>query len=302
MRETPEQHTLSIDGTDIVVFEWAGQSLGAQQVLLVHATGFHARCWDQVVALLPQDWQIFAVDMRGHGRSANIGPFTWQRFGDDLLQVCAALELADAIGVGHSMGGHCLTHTCGHDQSFFRQLILVDPVIMDPQLYQSSSRHQYTDVSEHPVARRRSHFEDAQAMHARYADRSPYSLWNPLVYKDYCDFGVVPNSSGEGMELACPPEVEASIYMGNFDANLYALIPNIETPVVVLRAKPRDPESVEMDFTASPTWPELARQFPHGQDVYLPELTHFIPMQDPQLVADFIVAAVDVQREQLGAE
>ena len=57
-----------------------------------------------------------------------------------------------------------------------------------------------------------------------------------------------------------------------------------------------------MDFTASPTWPELARQFPHGQDVYLPELTHFIPMQDPGLVADFIVAAVDVQREQLGAE
>jgi hypothetical protein len=34
----------------------------------------------------------------------------------------------------------------------------------------------------------------------------------------------------------------------------------------------------------------------------LPELTHFIPRQDPQLVADFIVAAVDVQREQSGAE
>ena len=90
--------------------------------------------------------------------------------------------------------------------------------------------------------------------------------------------------------------------MGDFDANLYGLIPNIETPVLVLRAKLRDPDSAEMDFTASPTWPELASQFPHGQDVYLPELTHFIPMQDPQLVADFIVAAVDVQREQLGTE
>ena len=35
----------------------------------------------------------------------------------------------------------------------------------------------------------------------------------------------------------------------------------------------------------------LADQFPNGRDVYLPELTHFIPMQDPNLVARFIVDA-----------
>ena len=32
------------------------------------------------------------------------------------------------------------------------------------------------------------------------------------------------------MELACPPEVEASIYMGNFDADLYDLIPQHRYP------------------------------------------------------------------------
>ena len=67
-----------------------------QQVLLVHATGFHARCWDQVGAFAG-GLTVFAVDMRGHGRSANQGPFTWQRFGDDLLQV--RNWLVDAIAV-----------------------------------------------------------------------------------------------------------------------------------------------------------------------------------------------------------
>jgi hypothetical protein len=43
-----------------------------------------------------------------------------------------------------------------------------------------------------------------------------------------------------------------------------------------------------MDFSKSPTWPELADQFEHGQDVYLPGLTHFIPMQEPRMVAAFI--------------
>ena len=131
MRELPQQRMLTIDGAELCVFEWQGRKRDSQQVLLVHATGFHARCWDQVVAHLPADWTVFAVDMRGHGRSANQGPFTWQRFGDDLLQVCAQLKLVDAIAVGHSMGGHCLTHTCGHNAHYFRHMVLVDPVIMD---------------------------------------------------------------------------------------------------------------------------------------------------------------------------
>lgn len=302
MQQTPKQHTVNIDGTDLCVFQWGGDEPGCQQVLLVHATGFHARCWDQVVALLPEEWSVFAVDMRGHGRSANQGPYTWQRFGDDIRQLCAALQLADAIAVGHSMGGHCLTHTCGHDSQYFRQMILLDPVIMDPQLYQSSNRHQYDDVADHPVARRRNHFTDADAMHDRYVDRAPYSLWDPAVFRDYCDYGVVPAAEGDGMVLACPPEVEASIYMGNFDSDLYALIPRITTPVVVLRATPRDASSQTMDFSASPTWPQLAQQFANAQDVFLPDLTHFIPMQDPGLVADFIIAAGDSKPADVGSK
>ena len=90
--------------------------------------------------------------------------------------------------------------------------------------------------------------------------------------------------------------------MGNFDADLYSLIQQIDTPVVVLRAKPRDPDSQEMDFSASPTWPELAAQFANAQDVYLPDLTHFIPMQDPGLVVDFIVAAAEEPQLQEAAD
>ena len=84
--------------------------------------GFSCRCWDQVVAKLPPDWQVFAVDMRGHGRSSNSQPFTWEQFGDDLLRVCERLKLKDAIGVGHSMGGHCITHVTGHNAAFLNTL------------------------------------------------------------------------------------------------------------------------------------------------------------------------------------
>ncbi len=286
--QQPKQHQLSFPGVDLCVFEW-GQP-GGQQVLLVHATGFHARCWDQVVAKLPQDWHVYAVDMRGHGRSSNTEPFTWAQYGEDLNRVCEALNLSDAIAVGHSMGGHCVTHVAGLNAQFFKHLVLVDPVIFAPDTYQERDHQQYASAHDHPVARRRGHFDSVEAMLERYGERMPYKIWQREVFEDYCQFGLVPAVSGEGFDLACPGYVEASIYMGNFDADLYQLIPQIRVPAIVLRANPRDPDSTEMDFSASPTWPDLAAQFAHGQDVHLPELTHFIPMQDPQLVADFICA------------
>ena len=32
MRESPKQHTITVDGCDLVVFEWMGQSQETQQV------------------------------------------------------------------------------------------------------------------------------------------------------------------------------------------------------------------------------------------------------------------------------
>jgi pimeloyl-ACP methyl ester carboxylesterase len=282
------QHTLEVDGTKICVFE--SGTRGAQQVLLVHATGFHARCWDKVSDQLPDDWHVLAVDLRGHGRSDNNPPFTWDRFAEDLLVVCAHFGVQNAIGVGHSLGGHCVAHICALQPDLFEALVLVDPVIFAPQMYSETREQTFMRVEDHPVAKRRSHFASWQAMFERFEDRLPYSLWQPDILRDYCEYGVLPADSGDGVDLACPGIVEASVYFSNFDTDIYPLLKHITQPVSVLRAKPRDEGATQMDFSASPTWPELAGYLPNAKDIYLPELTHFIPMQRPDLVADYILA------------
>ncbi len=62
-------------------------------------------------------------------------------------------------------------------------------------------------------------------------------------------------------------------------------------PVTVLRAPPTN--SPTIDFSASPTWPELANALPNAVDVYLPELDHFIPMRAPELVAMYLLQALE---------
>ena len=284
----PVERELSIEGERFCLFEWpVADGPVAERVLLLHATGFHARCWDKVVAQLPADWQVFAYDGRGHGRSTKNGPYSWDQFAADLEAVATLLGLQGAIGVGHSMGGFCMAHVGARRADLFKRLFLIDPVIFSPDAY-AELEAMFTDVADHPVARRKAQFDSWEAMFERFESRHPYSLWVPEILRDYCRYGVVPDPENGGVVLACPPESEAQVYMNNFTTNIHPLLADLNVPVTILRAPGRDLASPEMDFAASPTWPGLADYLPNARDVLLEDLTHFIPMQDPGLVADFV--------------
>jgi hypothetical protein len=124
-------------------------------------------------------------------------------------------------------------------------------------------------------------------MFESFKDRRPFSLWDPAVLRDYCQYGLVPNPAGEGYVLACPPWAEAATYAGSAGGDIYRELQSLDIPVRILRARPRT-EDYAMDMSASPTFPDLARHFKHGEDVPLPHLTHYIPMQEPGLVAKHI--------------
>ena len=124
-------------------------------------------------------------------------------------------------------------------------------------------------------------------MFERFKGRLPFSRWRPEILRDYCDYGVLPRD-GEFV-LACPPAVEASIYLNSREpgSNIYAEVAQVQYPVVVMRAG-RERQHGIFDLAASPTAADLASRFAHGRDIVLPEASHFIPMETPELVVDEI--------------
>ncbi len=286
MASEPIEHQLQTNGINLTYFEW-GDPTG-ETVLLIHATGFHARCWDQVVAELGEGYHVYAVDMRGHGRSDKTPPYVWASFAGDVSGLIEHLELTDAIGVGHSMGGHCLVQVAATHPGAFKRLLLVDPVIFDPEAYSHDRYKGFDSAEDHPVSKRKDDWQNWQEMYERFKNRGSFALWDDAVLQDYCRYGIT-RKADDRYQLACPPLVEASVYLGNTGTNVYGEIDKVRIPVLVLRAKTRDPDEHQiMDFSLSPTWPEVANRFPQGEDVYLPEFTHFIPMQDPAFIASFI--------------
>lgn len=285
----PLERRVVINGVELCYFEWGHANVATEpSVLLVHATGFHGRAWDRVVEALPADRHVISLDQRGHGRSAKVPPFNWASFGADLTGFVTALNLTRIVGVGHSLGGHVVVQAAAAERRRFERLVLVDPVIMDPALYASMKDAMGTlRPQDHPTSRRNNVWQSWQEMFERLQGRGSFAVWRRDVLEDYCRHGVLPNPDGPGFVLACPPLVEAAIYTGSGGRDIHDLFGAIDVPVVVLRGEKRA-RAEAMDFLASPTWADLADQFPQGRDVYLPHLTHFIPMQDPELVARFI--------------
>lgn len=270
----------SVNGVELQVYEWPAPG---PTVFLAHATGFHARCWDQVVARLPE-FRCIAVDMRGHGLSSQPEPpYLWRYFGEDVAALARALGLEGAIAAGHSKGGYAITLAAALEPGIFSKLLLIDPVILSPSAYKSMAERE--GEVEHFAARRRNEWPSPEAMFESFKGRPPFNAWDPAVLHDYCQFGLVPNPNGDGCVLACPPRIEAATYMGSSGGDIYDEIGTLDIPVRILRARERSADSPG-DMSGSPTNPELVKHFSRAEDIHLPKYSHFIPMEDPGFIAE----------------
>jgi lipase len=260
----------------LAVWQWPGSG---PPILFTHATGFHGRLWDQIIGQLPGR-TCFAIDLRGHGRSdKNLQSYDWRRFGEDTALVARELGLRGALGVGHSLGGHAMALAAAIEPEAFASLLLIDPVIQSPDRYNNSP----TNVDF--VARRRVRWKSVDEMVQRFSARPPFSTWKPEILHDYCEYGLLPD--GDEFVLACPPEIEASIYpLSNHpDADISNELVTIQQPTIVMRSGTLMSKE-KFDLSTSATDPALASRMPNAQDVYLEEASHFIPMEYPSLIVD----------------
>ena len=272
---TPELAFHPAGGLNLAVWHWPGRD---PPLVFAHATGYHGRIWDHVIRLLPGR-RALAIEARGHGRSDKPAPpYRWPAFGADLAALAESLDLSDAIGIGHSMGGYAVALAASLRPRTFRALLLVDPTIFRPSYYGEAP----PDAAF--MLRRRAVWKSPAEMFERFHRRAPFANWKPGILRDYCDHALLARDGA--LALACTPEVEASIYEQSnaADADIHGETARIEQPAVVLRADiPRVPGFFNLG--ASPTDPELARRITRGRDVVLAGHSHYIPMECPERVA-----------------
>jgi non-heme chloroperoxidase len=98
------------DGTEIFYKDWGPQD--AQPIVFHHGWPLSADDWDnQLLFFLGQGYRVIAHDRRGHGRSSQTSEGNeMDTYASDVTELVEALDLKDAIHVGHSTGGGEVAH------------------------------------------------------------------------------------------------------------------------------------------------------------------------------------------------
>ncbi len=120
--------TVRVYGADL-----AYEQFGAGEKDLVFVHGFVARAtgdlYSQLLRGLRTRFRITAIDMRGHGASANVQEHVkLDQMVADIVAVVEKLELDRPMYLGHSMGGHLGMVAVIKARSLFSSLAVLTPV------------------------------------------------------------------------------------------------------------------------------------------------------------------------------
>ncbi len=257
-------------------------------VVAMHATGFCKEVFRPVagaLATMVEAGSVTAVDHRGHGASDRPDPpYDWWDLGRDILAVVAGS--GPVVGLGHSAGGAAVVMAELLAPGTFSAMVLVEPIFVPPYGWPEAASLVRAAI------KRKRRFDDAEAAAENFATKPAFAGWHPAALAEYVEHGLRPGP--DGLELACPPEVEAEFYrMGSADET-WARLHELTLPVTLVVG--------EHSTTHHGSYvDELVARF--GAEPVLDVVagaSHFVVMERPELIAAHVAARLDPTVPTLG--
>lgn len=282
MSRDHEPRILSQDIGDIdlsyLLYEGDGPTL-----VLLHATGFLPWLWHPIARELSPKWRVIAPYFCDHRESdPEKGGLNWLTIAQDLAGLCRALNLERPAMAGHSMGATVITiaEACyGLDA---RGLVLFEPIFLPEDFY----KMQIT-VDLHPLAsksiRRKDTWNDTDEAHAYLRSKAMFRNWDEEMLDLYVEYGMKRLDAG-GLQLACSPLREASLFMGGMQYDPWPLLPKVTCPSLIL----------EGELSENRAYIDLKKatsMFPQGTYRLISGAGHLIPQEKPReslgIIRDF---------------
>jgi pimeloyl-ACP methyl ester carboxylesterase len=268
----PISGDVSVNGVRLRYLDWGGDG---PPIILLHATGFLGRIYRPIAEALRAVGHVYTYDQRGHGDSERSpgDVYDWDITASDLEAFIVAMDLRGVRGIGHSAGATAFGALASGRPDLVARAMLVEPVIFD--LSVPDPRDPY-DLRERTLKRKRM-FDSVEAMFANFERKPPYNTWREEILRDYCEFGTR-ETSDRKRELKCPPEVEARIYETAREYDGLGYVLRCDAPLLVALGEKSDaPGLLVAD--------RLATDASNRRVVVVPDATHFIPMEQPDLIA-----------------
>jgi pimeloyl-ACP methyl ester carboxylesterase len=102
-----QAHLIDLPGGRFRYLTWGVDETSRPDLLLLHGITSSALSWVRVGPALADRYRVFALDMRGHGKSVQSpsGTYSLRQTADDAADLIAALGMKNPVVIGHSWGG-----------------------------------------------------------------------------------------------------------------------------------------------------------------------------------------------------
>ncbi len=115
-------HTASVNG-QVLYYEKSG---AGDPLLLLHGWTQTAAFWAPYVARLQSAFEVYAVDLRGHGRSSPLTKdFSIRQAARDVQELIQTLQLERVKAIGLSYGGLVLLELASAHQSLIERMVVI---------------------------------------------------------------------------------------------------------------------------------------------------------------------------------
>jgi pimeloyl-ACP methyl ester carboxylesterase len=128
-----EVRTLRANGIQLAYRTWGDENSGGTPVVLLHCLGEDGEDWrGPLIAQLAAAHPLYALDLRGHGRSDWPGEYGLDQSREDLRGFLDALGLDRVILIGHSYGSMVAYLFAGEHPSRVERLVLEETAALLP--------------------------------------------------------------------------------------------------------------------------------------------------------------------------
>ncbi|WP_278021840.1 alpha/beta fold hydrolase [Flavobacterium ginsengisoli] len=160
------------DGTQIYYKDWGK----GQPIVFHHGWPLSSDDWDaQMMFFLQKGYRVIAHDRRGHGRSSQASEGNnMETYASDIAELTEALDLKDAIHVGHSTGGgEVIRYAAKYGKGRISKAVIISAVT--PIMIQNESNPEGVPLSVFDEIRKGTGFNRAQYF---YDFPIPFYGWN----------------------------------------------------------------------------------------------------------------------------
>jgi pimeloyl-ACP methyl ester carboxylesterase len=273
VRFPDEEFKVPVRGGDLAVARYGGRT--GKPILAIHGITSSNRAWQSLaVAMVPNGYTLYAVDLRGRGRSNSLpAPFGMEAHARDMVEVLNFLKLERVDVVGHSMGAFVAVALLGMYPERVGRTVLIDgglrlalpagftvemvlPAILGPAL-----------------ARLQMVFETKEEYRNYWRPQAAFIKGWSTAHDEYSDYDLI----GEAPHLR-PSTNPAAVEEDSRDLFVQELIDktlqNLKDDVLMLRAE-RGLQNEETPLYSQPALDALLPNYPKVKVITVENTNHY---------------------------